>query len=133
VIVFPFMAFCCMVGLYWSLKSKGTLGSVIGAVGVAGVVGGIVGLCGWRSGADMETLGPVLAGLSPATAVYALIDPYAALGATVIGNSETVQARVALGIGAAIGAGVFIGVVYGLQASMVRGFDMTVRRLAGTR
>jgi len=28
---------------------------------------------------------------------------------------------------------VFIGVVYGLHASMVRGFDMTVRKLAGGR
>lgn len=132
-IVFPFIAFCCMVGLYWSLKSKGTLGSVVGAVAVAGVVGGIVGMCGWHSGANMETLGPVLAGLSPATAIYGLVDPYNALSTTVLARSGSFEARLALGIGAAIGAGVFIGVVYGLHASMVRGFDVTVRRLAGTR
>lgn len=133
VIVFPFVAFCCMVGLFWSLKSRGTLGSVVGAVAVAGVVGGIVGLCGWRSGSDMETLGPVLAGLSPATAIHGLIDPYTALNTTVIGRSGTFEARLGLGIGAAIGAGVFIGVVFGLHAQMVRGFDTTVRKLAGGR
>lgn len=132
-IVFPFIAFCCMIGLNWSLNSKGTLRSVVGAVAVAGVVGGIVGMCGWRSGADMETLGPVFAGLSPATAVYALIDPYNAMTSTVLGRSGTFEARLALGIGAAIGAVVFIGVVYGLHASMVKGFDTSMRKLAGTR
>ncbi len=81
----------------------------------------------------METLGPVLAGLSPATAIYGLVDPYNALNTTVLGRAGTFEARLGLGIGAAVGAAVFIGVVYGLHASMVRGFDMTVRKLAGGR
>ena len=34
-----FTAFCVMVGLNWSLRSKGTIGSVVVSVGVVGVVG----------------------------------------------------------------------------------------------
>eukprot|EP00913_Durusdinium_trenchii_P005873 g5485.t1 len=40
----PFEAFCVMIGLHWSLKSKGAIASVIATVGVVGVVGGMIGL-----------------------------------------------------------------------------------------
>ena len=53
-VLIPFTAFCVMVGLNWSLKSKGTIGSVVATVGIVGVVGGIVGLCGWRACAECE-------------------------------------------------------------------------------
>jgi ABC-type transport system involved in multi-copper enzyme maturation permease subunit len=43
----PFVAFCAIIGLKWSLQSKGTLGSVVATVGVAGAIAGVVGLCGW--------------------------------------------------------------------------------------
>ncbi len=40
IVTLPFIAFCCMVGLMWSLKSKGSIGSVVATVGVVGVVAG---------------------------------------------------------------------------------------------
>jgi ABC-type transport system involved in multi-copper enzyme maturation permease subunit len=36
IVAVPFMAFCAMIGLQWSLKSRGTLGSVVGTVGGGG-------------------------------------------------------------------------------------------------
>lgn len=132
-VVIPFMAFCVMVGLQWSLKSRGTISGVVAAVGVVGVISGIVGLCGWKAGEGLPILGPVLAALSPASVLYALIHPADAMEKTVASSGDLTAARLALFVGALISAAVYLFVVYGLHASMVRSFDMTVRKLAGVR
>lgn len=131
-VVLPFMTFCVVIGLQWSLKSRGTISSVIGAVGVVGVISGVVGVCSWRSGADVPVIGSVLAAASPATLVYAAIRPVDALLSSVT-DAGLPQARVALVIGAAVAAAVYSGIVYGIHAAMVKGFDFTVRKLAGTK
>ena len=128
----PFMTFCVIVGLQWSLRSKGTLASVVAAVGVVGVISGIVGLCAWKSGSGISVLGPVLSAFSPATLIFSCIKPGNALFET-IDNSNLGSARVSLISGSAIAAAVYIGVVFGIHASMVKNFDMTVRKLAGVK
>ena len=131
-VTIPFMTFCVIIGLQWSLKSKGTISSVIGAVGVAGVISGVIGLCAWKSGTGIAILGAVLSAFSPATLVYACINPDSALYET-IDQTGLTQARVALVIGAAVGAAVYAAIVYGVHASMVKNFDFTVRKLAGVK
>ncbi|MCA9297591.1 MAG: ABC transporter permease subunit, partial [Phycisphaerales bacterium] len=131
-VLVPFLAFCVMIGLQWSLKSKGTIGSVVVTVAVVGAISGVVGLCGWKSGSSIDVAGPFLAGLSPASAVFAYIHPEAALDSTIRGSNGFDGARIALGIGSAVAAIGYIGIVYGIQTSMVRNFDFTVRKLAGT-
>mgnify|MGYP001794685225 CR=1 FL=1 len=133
-VLIPFTAFCTMVGLNWSLKSKGTIGSVVATVGVGGVVGGIVGLCGWQAGSDMPVVGPALAATNPVTLLFADIFPEQALAETVVsGTNGMTNARVSLIIGAVVSAGIYLGIVLGIRAAMVRGFDFTVRKLAGTK
>lgn len=133
-VLVPFVAFCVMVGLNWSLKSKGTLGSVVGTVGVVGVVAGVVSLCSWNSAASFAGVGPALAALSPASVLGCVITPVQSMEATVhAAPSGLTQARIALAIGAIIAAAVYLGIVYAIHAAMVRGFDFTVRKLAGTR
>ena len=132
IVIIPFMAFCVMVGLQWSLKSRGTLGSVIGSVGVVGVVAGIVGLCAWNAGDEIPLVGPVVSQLSPVSAVVNVIYPGDRLRETIV-QSEFGGARVSLIVGAVVSAGIYAAICYGILASMVRGFDMTVRKLAGTR
>lgn len=132
-VMFAFVAFCVMVGLQWSLKSKGTISSVIGTVGVVAVVGGTLGLCGWQSGSSIEVLGPVFAAMTPVTVVYSTIDPASALAGSLGGSSGLASARVSLGIGALTTAAAYVGVVYGIRANLVRNFDFTVRKLAGVR
>ena len=129
----PFMAFCVMVGLHWSLKSKGTIGSVVATVGVVGAVAGVIGLCGWQGGIGAGGVGPVLAALSPATAVYSLIQPEVAMQDAVLNSVGLNGARIGLLIGAAVAGGIYTIIVYGLLASMVRNFDFTVRKLAGVK
>ncbi|MBL8999294.1 MAG: hypothetical protein JNL44_18670, partial [Gemmatimonadetes bacterium] len=132
VVAGPFLTLCVRVGLQWSVKSRGVLSSVIGTVGVVFAVAGTVGLCGWRSGLDLPVLGPVLAGLSPVSAALAIVHPVGSLTETV-DKSDLTAARVGLAIGALVGGLLYAAAVYALHASLVRNFDMTVRRLAGNK
>lgn len=127
----PFIAACCMVGLNWSLKSKGSIGSVVATVGVVIVVAGIVGLCASRGGSDLPLVGPAISALSPATLVFAVVEPEVAMNATVNSPNGLGVSRIGLVIGCVLSAGIAMGVVYALRSSMVHNFDMTVRRLAG--
>jgi ABC-type transport system involved in multi-copper enzyme maturation permease subunit len=128
----PFMAFCVMIGLQWSVKSKGTLASVVGTVGVVGAVGAVVGLCSWNATQSIALVGPMLAGLSPAAFIQATIFPEAAMSSTISTNG-VLTARFSLMFGSLIAAGVYAAICYGIHSNMVRTFDMTVRKLAGTR
>lgn len=132
-VIIPFMAFACMVGLHWSLRSKGTIGSVVATVAVVGIISGIVGLCGWNSAAEIPGIGPALAALSPASLVYAIINPADALFTNLSRNGGPASARAAMAIGTVIACVIYCATVYGMHANMVRTFDMTVRRLAGGR
>jgi ABC-type transport system involved in multi-copper enzyme maturation permease subunit len=129
---FAFIAFCVMVGLQWSVRSKASLASVVGTVGIVGVVSGIVGMCGWSAGSEIAVGGPVAAAMTPLTAALACVRPEQAMAQTVDGASGPSGARVALVIGAGVAAMIYLAVVYGLHAAIVKGFDMTVRKLAGT-
>lgn len=130
--VLPFMAFCVMVGLQWSLKSKGTIASVVGTVGVVGVIGGVVGMCGWMMGSGVNIIGPVVAALNPLTTVWSLIFPEKALETSLDSSGSLTNARIGLAIGALASVGVYAAVVSGMRSSMVRTFDTATRRLAGT-
>ena len=129
----PFTAFCVMVGLQWSMKSKGTIGSVVATVGAVGVVAGIVGLCGWQAGTNMPVVGPALSASTPLTALLGVFAPGSAFSGSVDTQDDLITARVSLVVGAAIAAVVYMLIVYGIRANLVRTFDMAVRRLAGSR
>lgn len=131
-LILPFMAFVVMIGLQWSVKSKGTIGSVIFAFGVIAAVTGVVGLCGWQAGAEFGYVGPALAALNPATLLFSLVNPAVGM-ATTVDTGGLVAARVSLAIGTIVGSLLIMAVVYGLYSSMVRRFDMTVRALAGNK
>ncbi|MBL8964697.1 MAG: ABC transporter permease subunit [Phycisphaeraceae bacterium] len=132
-VLLPFMAFCCMVGLQWSLRSKGTIGSVVATVAVVGIISGIIGLCAVKSGDQFGPLGPALTGLSPASLVFSLLSPEASLGVNLNSDQAVASARVSLAFGSLIACMLYSAAVYGIHANMVRTFDMTVRRLAGNR
>jgi ABC-type transport system involved in multi-copper enzyme maturation permease subunit len=135
IMLIPFIAFCVMIGLHWSLKSKGTLSAVVGTVAVVFITSGILGMCGWASASDMPVIGPALATLSPASLIDAMISPVSRLDETInqTGGSGLTTARVAMAVGAVVSAGIYIAIVYGVLTAMVRNFDFTVRKLAGTK
>ncbi len=133
ILLIPFIAFCVMIGLHWSLKSKGTLSSVVGTVAVVFITSGILGLCGWASGSDMPVVGPALTTLSPASLLDALISPVTRLDETVNSSPTGLNtARISLAIGALISAAIYLAIVYAVLTALVRNFDFTVRKLAGS-
>ena len=126
----PFLAFCVMIGLQWSIKSKGTIGSVIAAVAVVLTIVGMISLCAAVAGKNLSVPGAAMSALSPINLLFAIVLPTKTIGSALTNNPTA--ARTALVVGAA-GAGLlYSGVVYGLHNNMKRTFMMTVRRLAGT-
>jgi hypothetical protein len=97
-----------------------------------GVVAGIIGVCGWNAASGLEGLGALLGALSPASLVYAVVDPANGASATMRSTGLT-GLRVWLLVGCAVSAGLHAAICYGIHANMVRTFDMTVRKLAGAR
>lgn len=132
VMLIPFIAFCVIVGLQWSLKTKGTITAVVFTVLIIGSVAGIAGLCGWQAAMAVELVGPILAALNPLTGLLALIDPIASMISTVENNGLG-TARVTLAVGAIISVLCYTLIVLGLRTAMVKSFDMTTRRLAGNK
>jgi ABC-type transport system involved in multi-copper enzyme maturation permease subunit len=131
--VVPFIAFVVMVGLQWSLKSKGTLSAVVTTVSVVGIAVGVLGLCGWHGASDVPFIGPALAGLSPVAALRAMVFADDAMSETNLAEGSAIPARIALAVGCIAGAIIYTAAVYGIHANMSRTFDMTVRRLAGVK
>jgi ABC-type transport system involved in multi-copper enzyme maturation permease subunit len=135
-LVFPFLligftAFCVMVGLQWSIKSRGTIGSIIAAVAVVGVVGAVLGFCGLAAGQSIEVVGGFLAALSPVNILLVAIEPAEFLSKSLSSGNES-AGRTSLVIGGILASAGYVGVVFGMHSSMKRSFMMTVRRLAGT-
>ncbi len=129
----PFVAFCVMVGLQWSIKSKGTIASVIAAVGIVLAVAGVLSLCAIPAGTGMSVVGSAFNAFSPVNLLFALVYPGDTISSALGGgaSSELAAARVSLVIGAGIAAIVYGALVYGMHANMKRTFMMTVRKLAG--
>ena len=122
-------SFTIMVGLQWSLRTKGTIGSVMAAMGVVGAIGLVLGTCAAAFGNSVPYVGAAAAAASPLNMLYAIVDP-----ATSISKSldDMRGARTSLVVGT-LAASVMYGVAcYSMHAAMRKNFMMTVRRLAGT-
>jgi len=124
-----FAALAAMVGLQFSLLSKKTVQAVMISTAI---VMGAAGLL-WGCGVVTGEAGPYVAGIvqpfTPFPAIQALIDPARLFEAGSTPTSDEVATvRVARVIASLIAMAVYAGVTYSLYKSMVRGFDMTVRR-----
>ncbi len=131
----PFFAFCVIIGMLWSVRSKGTLGSVTVAVAIIGAIAGTAGLCAWNAAAELPVIGPVLGALSPIAAAYSSIVPEAGMEKTLMAGNGTGEAaaRTALFVGALVAIVAYGLIVYAVHGAMTRSFDFTVRRLAGMK
>ncbi|MCB9848631.1 MAG: ABC transporter permease subunit [Phycisphaeraceae bacterium] len=126
-----FIAVVVMIGLQWSLKSKGAVKSVVWTVCVVGAVAGTIGLCGLSMLRSIAYVGPIVACFTPVTAVWTLVNPAAASATLESGGTQSLT--MTLAIGAVVAGVVDAIIVYGFLSSMTRNFDMTVRKLAGQR
>ncbi len=122
-------SFTIMVGLQWSLRTKGTIGSVMAAMGVIGAVGLVLGSCAAAFGSGVPYLGAAMAAASPLNMLYATVDPAASISGSL---GDVRGARTSLVVGT-LTASVIYGIAcYAMHGAMQKNFMMTVRRLAGT-
>lgn len=125
----PFIAFCVMVGLHWSIKSRGTIGSVISAVFVVLALVGIFSLCGMATGSNLSVFGVWISTFSPINLLFAMVYPGNTIPSAL--RDGEAAARISLIIGAAVTAVLYGAAVYVLHGNMKRTFMFTVRKLAG--
>ncbi len=130
-VVVPYIAFCVAIGLLWSLRSRGSIGSIVAAVLVLLVVTVGLGLCIVPAGSGMGHLGSYIAALSPANYVMATLFPATVVDST-MRSGGGLMAGTSLAIAAFVAAGTWSLICWGLVRSMAASFVMTVRRLAGT-
>ena len=105
-----------MIGLYWSIKSKGTIGSVVGAVAVAGALGGILGLCGMALGNSANVIGALFAAFSPVNLVWALVYPANTIAASVANGLGTGRISMVVGVLiAAVGYGFLVYMLHNMS------------------
>jgi hypothetical protein len=132
-VLVAFTAFCVMVGLQWSVQSKGTIGSVFAATGVAAAVALVSGLCGLGLGGRIPVLGPFLAGFNPLAVLQLGLAPQDLFAALAVESlAELSATRAALVAGAIAGSVGYLAIVVAIRASLRQRFMTIVRRLAGT-
>ena len=125
-----FMAFTVMVGLQWSVGSRGVIGSTVGALGaVVGVIA-VLGLCGAASMPEVPILGPIVACLSPLNLLRAALSPETALPASL---ADPAGARAGFITGALLATAGYSVLTWAMLAAIRRSFMMTVRRLSGLK
>jgi len=129
----PFVAFCAVVGLQWSLKSKGVVGATVGAFAVVLAAGGTLGMCGFNAGNSLPYVGPSLACLTPVTAVSACVTPASSLVEPLDRAGDVGALTVPLLTGALVVCVLYVCLTWAVKISLVKSFDVTVRKLAGTR
>jgi hypothetical protein len=134
------MSFACMLGLQLSLKWSRTIVAVMASVGVLAGLSAVLGVCGFAAAASLSWFGLLVSAFSPFTAICVLIDPaYFAKSSFGPGgtfdelapsglSAPLVVGRVIVVIAVLIASASYCGLVWGMYRSMVRNFDMIIRR-----
>jgi ABC-type transport system involved in multi-copper enzyme maturation permease subunit len=139
VLMVAFSALAAMIGLHFSLLSKKTVQAVMISTAIVLGASGLLSVCGYAVGKSASPLGAVVLPFTPIPGVQALLDPWQSVGMDrsygtymSAGATPTAEAvatfRITLFIFALAAAAVYLAITYALYNSMVRGFDMTVRR-----
>jgi ABC-type transport system involved in multi-copper enzyme maturation permease subunit len=126
-------AFAAIVGMQMSLRCRTTVTAVMTSVGIVVGVCAALGWCGYTvlSGSGNE-IGVVIGSFSPFTILTILIDPYQFAGGVFNPNPGQVDnsagARFLMCAFTVVAVGAYTAVVWSMYRSMVKGFDMTIRR-----
>jgi len=132
VLMLIYTGLACVVALQISLKSHSNMMAVMSSMGTMLLLFGLVSVVGYAIvNAAGEEVGAFFAPFSPYTAVVFLVDPS---GLFISGTSFTgheIPTRVTMFIGSVFAAGAYAAIVFSLYRSLVRNFDMIVRRQSG--
>jgi ABC-type transport system involved in multi-copper enzyme maturation permease subunit len=121
-------AFAAILGMQMSLRCRKTVVAVMSSVGiVAGVCGGLW-VCGINAaGSSIGAPGLIVGCFSPFTLMAVLVNPTEVAPDT-FGAGDTAEGRLLVFIFGWAAAALYAFVVWGMYKSMVRNFDMTIRK-----
>ncbi|MEE8169620.1 MAG: ABC transporter permease subunit [Phycisphaerae bacterium] len=131
IMMFAFAAFACALGLQASVKARRTVQAVVQSVGALILICAITGGCFYAVASANAELGAVFMPFSPIPAALIVVDPRTAgqwastMGA---GGASVGQLRLLASVAALVSAAVYCGIAYGMYKSMVRNFDMIIRK-----
>jgi ABC-type transport system involved in multi-copper enzyme maturation permease subunit len=125
-------AFAAIVGMQMSLRCRTTVMAVMSSVGIVVGLCAMLGWCGYQVlGNGQNEVGLVFGSFSPFTLLMLLINPYEFAGGliglpNVVENSNINRGLMFIFTLVAVAA--YTGVVWSMYRSMVKNFDMTIRR-----
>src|SRR5262249_7174328 len=125
-------AFAAILGMQMSLRCRRTVMAVMSSVGiVAGVCGGLW-FCGAgaASSANFGPPGLAIGAFSPFTLMALLVDPFDIATDSFVRGGDPDTARIFIFIFGWAAAALYAFIVWAMYKSMVRNFDMTIRKQA---
>lgn len=127
------IAWACMLGLQLSLKWTRTIVAVMASVGVLAGIAGVLGICGFTMAAKFTVFGIVVGSFSPFTAVAMMLDPMefareSFLDAGGLSGVSTPIGRLVMFCSILVSCIVYCSIVWAMYRSMVRNFDMIIRK-----
>jgi ABC-type Na+ efflux pump permease subunit len=124
------VAFASIVGMNLSLRQKTTVRAVM--ISLAVVIGlfALLGWCGFEIASSSSEVGLVFGAFSPLTVIMLLINPELYGGSIFTGGdpSRIIQARIVIFIFSLAACGAYAAIIWAMYKSMVKNFDMTIRR-----
>jgi ABC-type transport system involved in multi-copper enzyme maturation permease subunit len=127
-------AFAGILGMQMSLRCRTTVRAVMGSVGIMLAICGALAWCGLgfvsTSRGDTGNLSLAFSSFSPFALMAILIAPYD-YGGRVFENNDPVDvftARMVMLVFGLVATGVYAAIVWSMYKSMVKNFDMTIRK-----
>ena len=123
------VAFASILGMQMSLRMRKTVVAVMSSIGI---VVGICALMGWCGYGMLQSRGAAAIGLgaaafSPFTLLTVLIDPYSNAG-DLFNDADAFSSRIEVFVLTWVAIGAYTAVVWAMYKSMVKNFDMTIRK-----
>jgi len=126
-------AFAAILGMQMSLRCRKTVMAVMSSVGIVAGVCGALWMCGMLgvSSSEFGPLGLVIGASSPFTLMALLISPADIAGKTFSDPAASMaEQRMLIFFFGWVAAGLYGMVVWAMYKSMVKNFDMTIRKQA---
>ena len=132
IVFIPFIIFCVMVGLHWSIRSKGTIGSIAASLILLFSLFFLLGLCLIPATGELPILGVLLVNLNPGNMLLVIADPIGWLEESWEKDPNGGTIQTVLLVGGVISGGIYLALAWAMHKTMSRTFMITVRRLSGT-
>jgi hypothetical protein len=123
-------AFAAILGMQMSLRCRSTVMAVMSSVGIVVGICSILGWCGYDLLGFRNGVGPislVIGSFSPFTVMTVLINPYH-FAERMFDESDAATNRVTIFFSSFVAVGAYSAIVWAMYKSMVKNFDMTIRK-----